>query len=693
MAQEGRRSTKWDILEYIDADAMRPWSVEDRVGRRLREQIGFDGSGIRSNGVYTVEVEVWHPGTKSQAENLRNEISAMVSVAGNVEQRVLDYFVGDSLCLVKARVRGTTLRNLLGQSAVAEIDLPPIPLLDPIAVYRSTARDYPSPPRPPKDGPRLCVLDSGITSNHPLLAPYVGHEEAILTAESDPADQHGHGTMVAGVAVFGDVRSCFESGQFSSEMTLFSARVLNDQNHFDNQRLIITQMQDAIERFAASPHNCRVFNLSLGTMGAALVDADSKQTQWAECLDVLARDRKVLIIVSAGNKAVCTNNSGEAESMLNDYPSCIIDGDASLVDPATACIALTVGAVANHATPAVRSGLKSNDIVRCIANQDEPSPFTLPGPGVNGTVKPELVASGGNVVFEGIGNSRTIRRDPGCGMMSFSREPTKHLFAFDVGTSFAAAFVSHIAANVLNRLEREFTEPIDPNLVRAILAATSTIPNAAQRLFEKKGMESSLIKVCGYGVPDKMLAIESGDRCVTLVAQHAIQLDHFVIYEVPMFDELRNAPGEKSITVSLAFDPPVRRRRKEYLGVEMGFQLIRGKTLAEVEQAYGKLQPDEDPEKAFSGSTIVKFEPGGTSRNAGVYRKRSALQKGVWRFQREKPDYGGRYWLAIRCQKRRWVPESVKTQDFGLAVTYSANEPNLYNILRARVEQRARIRR
>ena len=173
--------------------------------------------------------------------------------------------------------------------------------------------------------------------------------------------------------------------------------------------------------------------------------------------------------------------------------------------------------------------------------------------------------------------------------------------------------------------------------------------------------------------------------------QHAIELDHFVIYEVPTFDEFREAPGEKSLSVALAFDPPVRRRRQEYLAVEMGFQLIRGKTLNKVEQAYGRLQPDEDAEGAFTGWAVVKFVP---TPNAcpGVHRKKSTLQKGTWRFKRDNREYGDHYWLAIRCQ-RRWAPADVDTQEFGLAVTYRADEPNLNNLLRARLEQRVRARR
>ena len=40
--------------------------------------------------------------------------------------------------------------------------------------------------------------------------------------------------------------------------------MLNDENRFDDEKLIIQQMRRAIEVFKAPPYNCGVFNLSLG---------------------------------------------------------------------------------------------------------------------------------------------------------------------------------------------------------------------------------------------------------------------------------------------------------------------------------------------------------------------------------------------------------------------------------------------
>jgi hypothetical protein len=202
------------------------------------------------------------------------------------------------MCLVKAHVRGLTLKKLLDMPIVAEIDLPPTPVFDAVQTGRADKKNFAQPPKPNLDGPRVCVVDSGIAAAHPLLASNVGHEEAILTAATSPADRHGHGTRVGAIAVFGSVRACYESGAFSSPVVLFSARVLNERNQFDDERLIVKQMQAAIRTFKKAPHACRVFNLSLGTF---LPANSGKQSTWAEALDVLAREEQVVIVVSAGN--------------------------------------------------------------------------------------------------------------------------------------------------------------------------------------------------------------------------------------------------------------------------------------------------------------------------------------------------------------------------------------------------------
>ena len=685
-------STKWDVFEYVEADQMRSWSKADRIGPRLRELAGDEAQRLERNRLYVVDVELWHRGTQALAAGDLDELAQVVDHNHATDERILDQYAGESICLAKVAVRGDKLSRLLELPIVAEVDLPPVPIFDPIQAHRTTRRSFPAPPRPEPDGPRLCILDSGITSNHPLLAANVGHAEAILTADTDPSDQHGHGTMVGGLAVFGNVRACYETGSFASPVTLYSARVLNDHNEFDEERLIINQMRAAIEVFVGPPYDCRVFNLSLGAQTSAFENGNLRQTLWAEALDNLARELKVLLVVAAGNNpAARAGRPDEAESVLGSYPAMILEPEARISDPGTAALAITAGSLVEHDTPGVRHGVDRNDIVRPVAQRNQPSPFTRTGPGVAGAIKPEFVDYGGNLVFSGMLNLRRINKEPGTAVMSFSREPLQRLFAYEVGSSFASPRIARIAAIVWHRLRSQLGRDPDPNLVRAVLATAAIVPEEAHDCLTLVH-DHAVVKACGYGRLDEELASESADRRVTLIAQGSVQLDHFVIYEVPIPPEFMAAQGSKRITVGLAFDPPVRRRRQEYLGVHMNFYLIRGKTLNEVINAYRAVGPHEGSDAAIQGACKLTFVPPPQPRGGGYVRSKSTLQQGVHVFKRKGGrEYGDVYYLVVRAE-RKWALAEIETQDYGVAVTLQADDAQLYNIVEARNRQRLRAR-
>ncbi len=75
---------------------------------------------------------------------------------------------------------------------------------------------------PSDDAPGITVLDSGILTGHPLLSSAIGDAQSFLPGE-DAVDENGHGTHVAGLALYGDFESSLRAGSSSPNLGFFSA--------------------------------------------------------------------------------------------------------------------------------------------------------------------------------------------------------------------------------------------------------------------------------------------------------------------------------------------------------------------------------------------------------------------------------------------------------------------------------------
>jgi hypothetical protein len=77
-----------------------------------------------------------------------------------------------------------------------------------------------------------------------------------------------------------------------------------------------------------------------------------------------------------------------------------------------------------------------------------------------------------------------------------------------------------------------------------------------------------------------------------------------------------DVPGPRSLTIALAFDPPVRHRRFDYLAYQMDFLVVRATDLAGLfEMAAAGI---EDPETGRLGAYEVKLRPTRTVRSRGM---------------------------------------------------------------------------
>ena len=194
-----------------------------------------------------------------------------------------------------------------------------------------------------------------------------------------------------------------------------------------------------------------------------------------------------------------------------------------------------------------------------------PSPFTRSGPGVAGAVKPEVVASGGNFALDSLMGAPSWRRnDPQLGEPTLNRDfATGRLLRAVCGTSFAAAQVTHIAARMEAALRNEFQTAPSQNLVRALLVSSARPHDNVNRYVDKV----DVINTVGYGEPNVEYCWSTPSR-VSLVAEDIVGYRTFHVYSLVVPEDFIQEPGRRSISVTLAYDPPTRLSRRDYIATK-----------------------------------------------------------------------------------------------------------------------------
>src|SRR3990167_1790855 len=159
---------------------------------------------------------------------------------------------------------------------------------------------------PPPLAPAVCILDSGATQAHPLLAPGL-----------DPADQHsydgdwgvgdsafwnGHGTSMAGVAVYGDLEAALSPGEpVALGHRLETVKILPPTGQ-NEPRLYGAITATGIARAEDhAPRRRRVFCMAV-TSNVGL--RPGRPSSWSSSMDQLCYgggDRRRLMVLAAGN--------------------------------------------------------------------------------------------------------------------------------------------------------------------------------------------------------------------------------------------------------------------------------------------------------------------------------------------------------------------------------------------------------
>lgn len=675
---------------------------EDRIGQTLRV------NPLAADEVAALDIDIWHSGNQDECRQWIGEIAHFLA---EQSLRITDSWTGDSLCLVRAQVNERALSTLLTIDYIREIDRRARPSFEMWEVARLGVEDVNVQSELPDDLVGVLVVDSGVMQRHPILGPALGdaqvfpgrmRERIIGGAEDGDEIFNGHGTAVAGIAAYNDIGQCIEQRNFEASALIFSARVTDDQNEYDEDDLLEHQLSDAVNYFLENYPQVKVINISLGD-SRLVYSEGNHQFRFAAAIDAIAyqyRDRQVVFVVSAGNAAL---DELTPEELVRQYPSYLLNSPTSrIIDPATSALALTVGGLSYGAGQGWPG--REGDIDRLIATERGwPSSFTRCGLGFDGAIKPDVVDFAGDMRFE----RGHIARSPNeAGVPTTAKNfapPDGRLFRTVSGTSFAAPRVANLAA----RLFREFPEA-SANLIRALIVDSARIPqNRPASFMDRDHYDLNMLRVYGYGQPCFERARWSDQNEVLLIADSSMLVDTVQIYNIPSLPrEFLEYRGNGYISVTLAFNPPTRHSRSDsYLGIRMEFKLFRNVSPDSVVESIRDWNEQERKEKKIKSKDLPKISQLRREDDPPIdiqyfpnlsTLKKGTLQRGVVRISGQRWAYNGDpIVLALTC-KRKWAPPSITDQPYAVVVSLIHENPDLqlYSTIRqqARLYQRVRIR-
>ena len=425
------------------------------------------------------------------------------------------------------------------------------------------------------DAPTVCHLDTGVLRTHTLLegslAPNDHH--SIFGGPGTDVHPHGHGTSMAGLALFGNIEPLLTGRtHVTLRHRLESVRI---QPGPGDQRIdpldYGTATVEAVSHpeVARSDHH-RTFCLTLSTDP----DKPGEPTLWSASVDALAAGTDIvrkgnelqllstpdpasarLIVVAAGNvSAYDTDHHTNSEN-------------SPIQDPAQAWNALTVGAYTEltHVPPHPQYAGWN-----VVAASGDISPHTTTSLYFNRNrwpIKPDICMEGGNVLTDGAGMFEP--RLPSLSLRSTGHQTDVALTSANA-TSAATAQASRLAALVMDRYPSYWPETVRGLLTHSAEWTDSMVQQLGSG--NTKTWRQILLRQFGWGVPSEEAVLNSGRGAVTLIAQDSFvpfsgdkySIRHFRLHPLPWPTNVLQSLGATEVrlrvTLSYFVEPSASRR-------------------------------------------------------------------------------------------------------------------------------------
>lgn len=357
----------------------------------------------------------------------------------------------------------------------------------------------------------ICILDTGINTSHPLLTQFISPSDTFTVNPNwGSADENGHGTCMAGLALWGDLAEPLESqGYVTVNHKLESVKLLRFSG--DNEGVHLGRLTaDGVSLPDISfPYRRRIYSMALSSLDGR---DRGRPSAWSSQMDSLAVDYlgenqhpKLFV--------VCAGNAGHSLSDLVEYPS--YNDLQDIHDPGQSWNAITVGAYTQKVmltepgsyTPlAPAGGLSPYSTTSVLWEKSMP-------------IKPEVVFEGGNVGKDRFGCAGL----PSLKLLSTYNNINDRLFTTAEATSASTQLGAKFCADILS------TYPsLWPETVRAMMIHSADWTDQMKAQFGQPGMTEKrkakeLLRRVGYGVPSLEKALWSANNSLSLIVEDTIR--------------------------------------------------------------------------------------------------------------------------------------------------------------------------
>lgn len=430
----------------------------------------------------------------------------------------------------------------------------------------------------------ITLLDRGVGRAHPLIAPALSVNDRHA---ADPAwaveDLVGHGTQLAGLALFGDLTIALQNmAPIQIAHRLESAKIIPDAGQ-NPHHLLGAMTRAGINAAEAIADRRRTFAMASTTEDDT--PHDGAPTSWSSEIDQLAVGasglKKIprLLLVSAGNTD--QNLFGNGDYLVTSHLP-----ENEIESPAHAWNAICVGAYTEkNMLPAGQPGV-------ALAPPGDLAPSSRTASWLSyWPIKPDVVFEGGNWLVNG--------PPPPLGHSALSLLTTDHQFPTRAFTTCAeTSAATALAARAITELWSDYPQ-LWPETIRALFVSSARWTQQMRSHLPAtpaKGDYGPLFQRYGYGVPDMERARRSASNALTLIVEDTItpfqkgkksSSDHvhneMKLFELPWpVDELRkltNTPVTLRVALSTFIQPnpsePARGDKFRYASHNLRFKLNR----------------------------------------------------------------------------------------------------------------------